>query len=188
MGGRRARCKPLMRRAEIDVPDDPAGSQPRPAERGFDRALFRAALGQFATGVTIVTALSEGRPVGMTANSFASVSLEPPLVLWSVARDSANHDAFESAASFAVHILGAGHGELALTFAGRRGERFGPDLAYAIGRSGAPVIEGVAPVFECRTWARYPGGDHTILVGEVTDLVTRPGEPLVFHSGVFKAI
>lgn len=140
-------------------------------ERSFDPAEFRHALGQFPTGVAIVTALSGGRPIGMTANSFTSVSLDPPLVAWCVAKSAPSHDPFVEAASFAVHFLGADHHALALTFAKRGSDKFA-ETPYEVGALGAPLIVGLAPIFECRTWARYPGGDHTILVGEVLDLVS----------------
>lgn len=148
---------------------------------------FRQALGQFPTGVTVVTAMAGDHPVGMTANSFSSVSLDPPLVLWSVAKSSPSHDAFVAAEAFAIHFLGANHGELAMRF-GRRGSDKFADIVHAPGVTGAPLIEGLAPIFECKTWARYPGGDHTILVGEVVRFVERNHDPLVFHSGELRRI
>jgi 3-hydroxy-9,10-secoandrosta-1,3,5(10)-triene-9,17-dione monooxygenase reductase component len=157
------------------------------AERRFDPAEFRRALGQYPTGVTIVTAMAEDRPIGVTANSFSSVSLDPPLVSWCVAISSSGHDAFVAADAFAVHLLGADQHELALSFAGRGRDRFA-GVEHGPGRLGAPILRGVEPVFECRTWARYPGGDHTIIVGEVTDMVTRVQDPLLFHSGVMRGI
>ena len=148
---------------------------------------FRHALGQFPTGVTVVTAMAGDHPVGMTANSFSSVSLDPPLVLWSVAKSSPSHDPFVAAEAFAIHFLGANHGELAMRF-GRRGSDKFADIQHAPGVTGAPLIDGLAPIFECKTWARYPGGDHTILVGEVVRFVERNHDPLVFHSGELRRI
>ena len=148
---------------------------------------FRQALGQFPTGVTVVTAMAGDHPVGMTANSFSSVSLDPPLVLWSVAKSSPSHDPFVAAEAFAIHFLGADHGELAMQF-GRRGSDKFADIVHAPGVTGAPLIDGLAPIFECKTWARYPGGDHTILVGEVVRFVERNHDPLVFHSGELRRI
>lgn len=154
----------------------------------LDPAEFRRALGQFPTGVTIVTAAGPARPLGMTANSFSSVSLDPPLVSWCCACSSPSHDGFVAADGFAVHFLGADHRDLALRFASKSGgDRF-DGLAHRPGRYGAPLIEELAPVFECRTWARYPGGDHTILIGEVVALVERVQEPLLFHSGILGRI
>lgn len=150
-------------------------------------AALRQALGQFPTGVTIVTATHDGHPVGMTANSFSSVSLDPPLVLWSVAASSPSHDAFVAAGGFAIHFLGADHGELAMRFGKSGADKFA-DIAHVPGVTGAPLLQALAPVFECRTWARYPGGDHTILVGEVVRLVPRDHDPLLFHSGKLRGI
>lgn len=164
---------------------DPSGEEAS-AER-LDPATFRRALGGFPTGVTIVTAQAEGRPVGMTANSFASVSLNPPLVSWCVATGSPSHAAFAGADAYAVHFLGADHQDIAMRFAGKRGDKFA-GIGHHPGRSGAPILDGLAPVLDCRVWARYPGGDHTILVGEVVRLVERTQDPLLFHSGVMRRI
>jgi len=153
----------------------------------IDALAFRKALGQFPTGVAVVTASDRGRAIGMTANSFASVSLDPPLVLWSVAKSSPSHDAFVAADAFAVHFLGAGHRDLALRFSQRGTDKFS-GIVHVPGLTGAPLIEGLAPIFECRAWARYPGGDHTILVGEVVRLVERHHDPLLFHSGELRGI
>ncbi|GJD51432.1 p-hydroxyphenylacetate 3-hydroxylase, reductase component [Methylobacterium crusticola] len=150
-----------------------------------DAASLRRALGGFPTGVTVVTAREGERVVAMTANSFASVSLDPPLVSWCAALASASHGAFAAADAYAVHVLGAEHNDLALRFAGKSGDKFA-GIAHHPGRTGAPILAGIAPVFECRVWARYPGGDHTILVGEVVELVERVQDPLLFHSGVLR--
>lgn len=153
----------------------------------LDPTRLRRALGGFPTGVTVVTASIGGRIVGMTANSFSSVSLDPPLVSWCVANAASSHAAFVEADAYAVHVLGADHQDVALRFAGKSRDKFA-DIAHRPGRLGAPLIDGLAPVFECRVWARYPGGDHTILVGEVVHLVERVQEPLLFHSGVMRRI
>ena len=163
-----------------------ASVAPEPATP-LDPATLRRVLGQFPTGVTIVTAALGGHRLGMTANSFSSVSLDPPLVQWSVAKSAPSHDAFVEADAFAVHFLGKGHRELALRFGGRNAEKFA-DIPHEAGLTGAPLLTELAPIFECRTWARYPGGDHTILVGEVVRLVTRAQDPLLFHSGELRGI
>jgi 3-hydroxy-9,10-secoandrosta-1,3,5(10)-triene-9,17-dione monooxygenase reductase component len=157
------------------------------AQGALSPISFRQALGQFPTGVTVVTASHDDRPVGMTANSFSSVSLDPPLVLWSVAKSSPSHDPFVHADAFAVHFLGADHGELAMRFGKRGSDKFA-GVKHEPGITGAPLIDGLAPIFECKTWARYPGGDHTILVGEVVRFVERQHDPLVFHSGELRRI
>jgi 3-hydroxy-9,10-secoandrosta-1,3,5(10)-triene-9,17-dione monooxygenase reductase component len=153
----------------------------------LDPRSFRQLLGQFPTGVAVVTATHSGHVVGMTANSFSSVSLDPPLVLWSVAKSSPSHDAFVAADAFAVHFLGAEHRDLAVRFGTAGTDKFA-GIVHAPGRSGAPLLEGLAPIFECRAWARYPGGDHTILVGEVLHMVERSHDPLLFHSGELRRI
>ncbi|MDR3466112.1 MAG: flavin reductase [Xanthobacteraceae bacterium] len=163
-----------------------ASIAPEPASP-LDPATLRRALGQFPTGVTIVTAAHGAQRLGMTANSFSSVSLDPPLVQWSVAKSAPSHDAFVAADAFAIHFLGEGHRDLALRFGGRNDEKF-TGIPHEAGITGAPLLTELAPIFECRTWARYPGGDHTILVGEVARLVTRAHEPLLFHSGVLRGI
>ena len=157
------------------------------AQSKANAASFRQALGQYPTGVTVVTACHGDHPIGMTANSFSSVSLDPPLVLWSVAKSSPSHDPFVQANAFAVHFLGADHGELAMKF-GKRGPDKFADIKHSPGETGAPLLDGLAPIFECKTWARYPGGDHTILVGEVVRFVERNHDPLVFHSGELRRI
>jgi 4-hydroxyphenylacetate 3-hydroxylase, reductase component len=159
----------------------------RAAAAPLNATSFRQALGQFPTGVTIITAVHGERRIGMTANSFSSVSLQPPLVQWSVAKSAPSHDAFVAASAFAIHLLGAEHQELALRFAGRGADKFA-GVDHAPGITGAPLLTELAPIFECRTWARYPGGDHTILVGEVVRLVERSHDPLLFHSGVLRRI
>lgn len=157
------------------------------SKTALDPRSFRQALGQFPTGVAVVTATHGGHVVGMTANSFSSVSLDPPLVSWSVAKSSPSHDAFVAADAFAVHFLGADHRDLALRFGTSGVDKFA-DMAHAPGETGAPLLEGLAPIFECKVWARYPGGDHTILVGEVVRMVERKHDPLLFHSGELRRI
>ncbi|HEX8168707.1 MAG TPA: flavin reductase [Beijerinckiaceae bacterium] len=156
---------------------------------GLSPDAFRRALGQFPTGVTIATVFWGDRPVGMTANSFSSVSLDPPLVLWCVAKAAPSYPAFLEADAFAIHFLGADHHELALRFAGqgRSADKFA-GLAFVRGESGAPILDGIAPIFECRIWARHDGGDHTILVGEVVHFIAKPHDPLLFHSGELRRI
>ncbi|MEY2686928.1 MAG: hypothetical protein RL375_1126 [Pseudomonadota bacterium] len=147
---------------------------------------LRAALGLFATGVTIVTAFgADGEPVGLTVNSFNSVSLDPPLVLWSLALRSSAFASFERAERYAIHILSADQKDVAELFARRGDDRFAA-LDWAPGLFGAPVIAGAAALFECRTRSRYIEGDHVILVGEVEHCVSRSGvTPLIFHGGRF---
>lgn len=150
-----------------------------------DRA-FRDALGLFATGVTVVTTRDpQGQPVGVTVNSFNSVSLSPPLVLWSLARRASTLAAFTSASHYAIHVLGAGQRALAERFAGRSTDRWS-GLGFGNGLGQAPLLEGAVAVFECRQRSRYEEGDHLILVGEVERCHHQDGaSPLLFHGGRF---
>lgn len=168
--------------------NDRAATDHETAAQGApDPLSFRRALGQFPTGVAVVTAHHAGHVIGMTANSFSSVSLDPPLVLWSVAKSAPSHDGFVAADAFAIHLLAADHRDLALRFGTSGADKFA-DIVHAPGTTGAPLIEGLAPIFECKAWARYPGGDHTILVGEVVRMVERNHDPLIFHSGELRRI
>lgn len=152
----------------------------------FSARHFRSALGMFATGVTIVTARSaNGACVGLTANSFNSVSLTPPLVLWSLARSAGAMPAFARGSHYAINILAAEQHELAERFASKHPDRFA-DVAYREGAGGAPILEGAAAVFECFNRSQYEEGDHVIFVGEVEHCERREGaKPLIFHGGQY---
>lgn len=151
----------------------------------IDPRQFRNALGAFTTGVTIVTTCDqEGRDIGLTVNSFNSVSLDPPLVLWSLAKSSASLDAFRDAKYFAVHILGADQEELSNRFAQRGIDKF-EGLTPARGNGGIPLLEGCAARFECRSSFQYEGGDHEIFVGEVITFEHFDKPPLVFQGGKY---
>jgi flavin reductase (DIM6/NTAB) family NADH-FMN oxidoreductase RutF len=150
----------------------PGGDNPR---------AFRDALGRFATGITVVTVASGDGPVGFTANSFASVSLDPPLVLWSPAKASTRYAYFAEAEHFAIHILGAEQEELSRRFS-RGGAGF-DGLPRIETPEGVPVIPGTLARFDCIHHARHDGGDHLIVVGRVLRAAHRDGDPLVFHKG-----
>ncbi|NIC41739.1 flavin reductase family protein [Aquabacterium sp. A08] len=149
-------------------------------------ASFRAALGRFATGVTIVTARSpDGALVGLTANSFNSVSLAPPLVLWSLSRQSASMPAFQAGTHYAINVLGAQQRELALRFASKGVDRW-DGVPYTEGAAGVPLLDGAVAVFECLNRSRYEEGDHIIFVGEVERCSHRTDTPpLLYHGGQF---
>ncbi len=149
----------------------------------YSEMELRDALGRFATGVTIVTTMTPDGPLGMTANSFASVSLSPPLVLWSPARRSKRFPAFEAASHFAVHVLGADRVDLARRFA-REGRDFS-GIQTQHGHGQAPLLDGCPARFECRHAAGYDGGDHLIVVGEVLRLRTEDTPPLLYHRGAY---
>jgi flavin reductase (DIM6/NTAB) family NADH-FMN oxidoreductase RutF len=158
---------------------------PRRAQApSFTSTDFRTALGMFATGVTIVTArTAEGTLVGLTANSFNSVSLEPPLVLWSLSLKAGSMPVFSRGSHYAIHILAAEQRELAERFATKSADRFA-GLTLREGAGGVPLIDGAAAVFECFNRSQYEEGDHIIFVGEVERCSHRPGAlPLIFHGG-----
>jgi flavin reductase (DIM6/NTAB) family NADH-FMN oxidoreductase RutF len=152
----------------------------------FSSQEFREALGMFATGVTIVTArTSEGGLIGLTANSFNSVSLTPPLVLWSLARKAGSMAAFSTGSHYAINILSADQQDLARQFAAKDVDRY-QGVAFALGASGAPLLDGAAATFECFNRSRYDEGDHVIFVGEVEYCAHQSGAaPLLFHGGRF---
>ncbi|SEQ30848.1 3-hydroxy-9,10-secoandrosta-1,3,5(10)-triene-9,17-dione monooxygenase reductase component [Solimonas aquatica] len=149
----------------------------------FDAQEFRKALGAFATGVTIITTSgADGAPVGLTANSFNSVSLDPPMVLWSLANSAASLGTFRRAEYWAVHVLASDQEELSARFARRGIDKFA-GLEYDAGRGGIPLLRGCMARFVCRTASQYEGGDHLIFVGEVLDFDRSEAAPLVFHAG-----
>ena len=140
----------------------------------------------FATGVTIVTARTpDGQLLGLTANSFNSVSLDPPLVLWSLARAAASMGAFAAGSHYAINVLAADQKALAERFASKVGDRWA-GVAHSPGVSGAPLLAGAAAHFECFNRSRYEEGDHVIFVGEVEQCGHRDNaSPLLFHGGRF---
>lgn len=153
------------------------------SDANANRTEFRRALGAFATGVTIVTTLNDaGEPVGVTASSFNSVSLDPPLVLWSLAKKSLSREAFCSSGHFAIHVLADTQEDLSNRFAVSGGDKFGGTV-WSKGTLGSPVLANHAAVFECKTLHLYEGGDHLIMVGEVVAFEAREHAPLLFHSG-----
>ena len=162
-------------------------SPPRKAQPpSFSSQEFRAALGTFATGVTIVTArTADGQTIGLTANSFNSVSLDPPLVLWSLSQAAASLAAFSTGSHYAINVLAADQRTLAERFALKGADRW-QGVAYTQGISGAPLLSGAAATFECFNRSRYEEGDHVIFVGEVERCSARAGaSPLLFHGGRF---
>jgi flavin reductase (DIM6/NTAB) family NADH-FMN oxidoreductase RutF len=146
------------------------------------RREFRDALGRFATGVTVVTTSCPDGPVGITANSFASVSLDPPIVLWSIARHSSRFEAFANCERFAVHVLAADQLGLSRRFVRSDAAGFS-GLQVETGAGGVPLLPGCLSRFECARLAAHDGGDHLIVVARVTAASLRDGEPLVFSRG-----
>ncbi len=149
----------------------------------FDAKSLRTAFGAFATGVTIVTARDSGvADVGLTANSFSSLSLTPPMVLWSLSKTSSSIDAFRGSDYFAVHVLSAEQETLSTRFATKGIERFA-GVPVDRGPEGIPMLRDCAARFVCRTAYQHEGGDHVIFVGQVLDFTHTGRLPLVFHSG-----
>ncbi|WP_299352702.1 flavin reductase family protein [uncultured Shimia sp.] len=146
---------------------------------------FRDALGCFATGVTVVTAPGDPSGIGMTANSFSSISLTPPLVLWSPSKHSLRYPFFAKAERFAIHVMRSDQKDLALDFA-RRGDAF-DRVDHEIGKNGLPLINDCLARFECRTSALHDGGDHVIIVGHVEQVLLNEGTPLVFAQSGYGA-
>lgn len=144
---------------------------------------YRNALGSFTTGVTVVTAMTADGPIGMTVNSFASVSLDPPLVLWSPAKSSSRYGAFTGARHFAIHVLSADQDHLSAAFT-RGGSGFG-GIDVRFNDEGVPVLPGTLARFECAEQAQHDAGDHTIIIGKVLRVAHRQGEPLCFSGGRF---
>ncbi len=151
----------------------------------FTQRELRDAFGLFATGVTVVTAVRpDGTPVGVTANSFTSVSLEPPLLLWCLASGSSAAPAFTHGAPFAVHILGHQQLELALNFARRMHDKFEVGRHWG-NKPQPPHLTDALCRFDSKVHAVHAGGDHLIIVGEVLGIASAPGAPLAFYSGRF---
>lgn len=177
-----ASCPDLLATG-IDLPCATCDSGRFLSARGFCCRDFRNTLGSFATGVTIVTALApDGLPIGLTINSFNSVSLEPPLILWSLSLGSPMLEAFRRTSHYAVNILSADQQHLSDRFAVRGIDHFA-DLPQRAGLGGAPLIDGCCAWFECANQTHYPGGDHLIFVGLVERFAEGAGEsPLVFHG------
>lgn len=146
-----------------------------------DPKAFRNALGRYATGVTVITCATPDGPLGIVANSFASVSLDPPLVLWSPARSSQRHAAFVAAEHYAIHILGDDQKNYCDTIA--VGGRDFDTLDWHESAQGVPLLETCLARFECERFAVHPGGDHEIILGKVTKVMVGEGAPLIFAKG-----
>jgi flavin reductase (DIM6/NTAB) family NADH-FMN oxidoreductase RutF len=169
-----------------DSPKHPIGPDPANElasdQSPIDPRDFRSALGTYATGVTIITAAADGKPYGLTCNSFASVSLNPPLVLWSLVLYSSSLSVFQNASHFTVNVLGASQQALANKFAKSSDDKFtGVDWTPGLGN--APVLVESVANFQCRAVNRYYGGDHVIFLGAVEAYSYNRKEPLLFARG-----
>lgn len=154
----------------------------------IDTKEFRRALGNFATGVTVMTAQnSQGERVGMTANSFNSVSLDPALILWSIDKHSTSYRVFTEATHFAVNVLAATQIELSNRFARRSEDKFA-GVTFELGYGQAPILQHCSATFECEKYAVHDGGDHWIMLGRVLRFTDHGRAPLVFHQGAYSAV
>lgn len=159
-----------------------------PVHAPIDPDLFRSVLGNFASGVTVVTALDDGVPVGLTAQSFTSLSLDPPLVMFCPKVSSTSWPRIERARLFAANILAEGQDALGMQFARSGADKFA-GVAWSPGPAGTPLLDGALAYIECRIEAVHPGGDHQIVVGRVLGLDADPAKkPLVYFRSAFESL
>lgn len=162
-------------------------SQPPITHEEFTRAL-RDSLGMFATGIAVVaTRAASGAQIGLTVNSFNSVSLDPPLIVWSLARSLPSLQAFEACEYYSVNVLSAEQMHLSQIFASRSDDKFA-GLELDEGLYGVPLLRDCCARFECRNITRHPGGDHVVFISEVVRFDREDREPLVFHGGAYRQL
>ena len=151
-----------------------------------DSKAFRQCLGKFATGITVITCCdAEGNPCGITANSFSSVSLDPPLILWNIAKVSNSLDAYLDAAHFAINVLSSEQREVSNHFAQSDHTLF-DNVDFELSDRNVPLLPGTIATFECRTHQIHDCGDHYIIIGEVEDFSANEQEPLLFFGGDYR--
>ena len=178
------------------MPSVSAGAHTRTAQAGappfhislsdVEKRAFRSALGAFATGVTVITTLDmHGKPTGLTVNSFASVSMDPPLVLWSQIKSAPSHPHFQNADTMVINVLSHEQNHLAMQFAQPSPDKFA-GVACGATECGVPILEGCSAYFVCRKVAQYYGGDHTIYLCGVEKFVNNNTPPLIFCQGSFR--
>jgi flavin reductase (DIM6/NTAB) family NADH-FMN oxidoreductase RutF len=154
----------------------------------FDIRSFRSALGTFATGITVVTSVgTDGEPLGFTANSFNSVSLDPPLVLFSLDRRAYSLRAFEQAGVFAINVLREDQESVSTAFARALSDKW-DSVPFETWETGCPILTEALANFECETKSMYDGGDHVIFVGRVLALRTNEGRPLLYYRGAYRQL
>lgn len=153
----------------------------------MDEAQFKLAMSHFASGVTVVTTQHDGRPYGMTVASFASLSLNPPLVLVCIEKGVKTHEAVDSSGVFGVSVLAQSQATISNRFAAKTDDKF-TGISLRDGELGIPLIEGAICTLECRVQDRLPGGDHTIFVGEVVRADTIGGTPLVYFRSNYREL
>jgi flavin reductase (DIM6/NTAB) family NADH-FMN oxidoreductase RutF len=156
-------------------------ANPTSATLGGDPAALRRVMGRCATGVVVVTTSHLGRREGVTANSFATVSLDPPLVLWSLARKARSFQSYAQAPGFAISVLAADQAHLSRHFATPHTDKF-DGIPHDLDANGCPLLRGAIATFECSRHAMADGGDHVIMIGRITQAHHYPGEPLIYHD------
>ena len=158
------------------------------ANSSVDERALRDVLGCFATGVAVATTLDQaGKPVGLTISSFNSVSLNPPLVLWSLACDAGSHGAFSAADAFSINILSNEQTDVCHQFARSSVDKFG-GVAWHPGHRGVPLLKDALATLECNHYRQYEGGDHTIFIGEVVRVDASEKAPLIYHRGALTGL
>ncbi|QKS71288.1 flavin reductase family protein [Paenalkalicoccus suaedae] len=151
-------------------------------------STFKDIMGNYPTGVTVCTTMAkDGTPIGLTVNSFASVSLDPMLILWSIDKNVSSHDEFVESGKFAVHVLAENQGDVCMLFATKGTDRFS-NVDWSESEAGLPVLKEAAGIMQCNTFKTVDAGDHTILIGEVTELTNDAKEPLLYHKRAFGKI
>jgi flavin reductase (DIM6/NTAB) family NADH-FMN oxidoreductase RutF len=154
----------------------------------IERNELRRVMGHFATGVTVITTMSkEGKLHGLTANAVSSLSLDPPLLIICVDKKAESYSCFEDSKVFTVNILADDQEDISRRFAVSGGEKF-EGVAYRRGANGAPILNGALAHLECKLYASYDGGDHTIYLGQIEEAETREGKPLLFFRGGYREI
>jgi 3-hydroxy-9,10-secoandrosta-1,3,5(10)-triene-9,17-dione monooxygenase reductase component len=155
----------------------------------FDQKDFRKIMGTFATGITVVTTMHDNSvPIGITVNSFTSVSLDPPLILWCLANDADSYDIFANCPNFAVNVLHQEQEDLSQIFSTKNSSKF-ENLEWETGEFGAPILKDCLSYFQCETEIAYSGGDHIILLGHVRAIeIHTEKKPLIYHNSNYHAL
>jgi flavin reductase (DIM6/NTAB) family NADH-FMN oxidoreductase RutF len=157
-------------------------------DKSTNESRFKEVMGNYPTGVTVVTTVDkDGVPVGLTVNSFASVSLDPTLILWSIDHRVSTLDVFRNADKFAVHTLASDQSDICSLFASKGTDRFA-NCNWKLSENGLPIIAGAYGVLQCKSFKNIEAGDHTILIGEVIDIQNEDKEPLLYHKRKFGKI
>jgi flavin reductase (DIM6/NTAB) family NADH-FMN oxidoreductase RutF len=157
-------------------------------DNSTNTTLFKEVMGNYPTGVTVVTTVNEqGVPLGLTVNSFASVSLDPLLILWSIDKRVSSYEEFIKTDKFAVHVLASDQSDICSLFASKGVDRFG-NCEWKLSEHSLPIIAGASGVMQCKMYKTIEAGDHTILIGEVIDIISEKKEPLLYHRRKFGGI